>query len=453
MRAAGHARSQEWKAAIVLDATPEVQADPPPRQEKWRRRCAQIGLWLLVASVAFSRRFEVTDGHTTSLFDLSVVACLALLLLMGLGRGTDIYPPRRIMFGMLILTMLTVTSIWWSEEFSGTLLAAGSWIQAIIVMTFVTVSLGEEPPSHVIKWLARLGLALLIAPILMNLHVWGFDPPADISRSSGDFLSYYARLSHPFLGRSNNLATVLVILYLPLAYWAEKYHRHRFAALTIGVAILLTLSRGVILALVISVVFLIIREKDRIAKLGRFLVIPLLVALPIEVIIMANVPAATGNIAARSSVAGVEARQELLGAGLTNLSHNLWIGAGAGAGESIHNTFLQQLIYFGLPLGLVAVVCLLQLPRWFFAVPVGNNLNHDLVRASGCGVVAGYLTFLTQSSLEGTHLRPVIFLCFGLCVALAKAGLRLDGQTRLGSDSLETLETGTKDTDNNPTDN
>lgn len=453
MRAARHPPSQQRKAAIVLDTTPELGVTPPPRQGKWRRRLAQIGLSLLVASAAFPIRFEVPGGHTASLFDLAVVACVALLALMGVVRKTNIYPPRRIMLAMLIPMLIAVTSMWWSKDSVGSLLTAASWIEAIIVLTFVVLSLGEESPSHVIKWFVWLGLALLVAPILMYLHVQGFDPPAQVNRSSGDFLSYYTRFSHPFLGRSNNLATLLVILYVPLVYWADKYHRHRFAALAVGVAILLTLSRGVILALVISMLFMMMRGQDRAAKLGRSLILPFCIALPIELIIMKTVPVVAENIAGRASAAGVIARQGILENGVANLSHNLWIGAGAGAGESVHNTFLQQLIYFGLPLGIVVVVCLLQVPRWFFTVPLVNTSNHDLARASGWGVVAGYLTFLTESSFEGTLLRPVIFLCFGLCVALAKAGLRLDGQTRLGSDSLETLETGTKDADNNPTDN
>lgn len=420
----------------MLNATSGIEITFPRWQGRWRRQCGQIGLALLVASAAFPLRFEMPGGRTASFFDLAVVACVGLLALMGLTRA-DTYPPKRILLAMLIPTLLTLASLLWSAELADGLLSAVSWIEAIIVIIFVTVSLGEKSPSDVIRWFARLGLALLIAPILMYLHVRGFEPPAQVDRMSGDFLSYYARFSHPFLGRSNNLATILVILYLPLAYWAGKYHRHRFAALVLGVAVLLTLSRGVILALVISAVLLTIRERDRVAKLARYLVIPLIVALPIELIMMASIPVVGENIAERASAAGVIARQGILIDGAANLSHNLWIGAGAGAGESVHNTFLQQLIYFGLPLGLVVVVCLLQVPRWFFVAPAVNTLSHGLAWASGCGVVAGYLTFLTESSFEGMLLRPVIFLCFGLCVSLTQAGLRLDGQTSLGSDSLD----------------
>jgi len=429
----------------MLDATLGLDVVPSSRQGKWQRRLSQIGLALLVASAAFPIRFDVPGGHTGSLFDLAVVVCVPLAL-NGVVRKTNIYPPRRIMLAMLIPMLITVISIWWSEDSVGSLLTAVSWIEGIIVLTFVVLSLGEESPSYVIKWLAWLGLVLLVAPILMYLHVQGFDPPEQISRSSGDYLSFYTRFSHPFLGRSNNLATVLVILYLPLVYWADKYHRHRLAALAVGVAILLTLSRGVFLALVISVVFMTVRGQGRAAKLGRSLILPFCVALPIELLIIATVPVVTQNIAGRASGAGVAARQGLLSQGVTQLIQNPWIGAGAGAGESIHNTFLQQLVYFGFPLGIVVVVCLLQVPRWFFTVPFVDSSNHDLARACGWGVVAGYLTFLTESGFEGRLLRPVILLCLGLCVALAQAGLRLDGRT--SPQKVRGAPDGTELTDN-----
>lgn len=446
MRAAGPL-SQQRKAAVVKDTTAELEITPSPQQQdRWRRRLAQIGLSLLVASAAFPIRFDVPGGHTASLFDLAVVACVALLALMESIRRTITYPPRRILLAILIPVLIAVASMWWSIDRVGSLLAAASWVEAIIVLTFVVLSLGEESPSHVIKWFAWLGLALLVAPILMYLHLKGFDPPAQISRSSGDFLSYYTRFSHPFLGRSNNLATLLVILYLPLAYWAHRYHRHRFAALAVGVAILLALSRGVLLALVISVLFMTMRGQGRAAKLARSLILPFCIALPIELIIMKTVPVVSQNIGGRASTAGVVARQHLLSDGAANLGHNLWIGAGAGAGASVHNTFLQQLIYFGLPLGIVVVVCLLQVPRWFFTVRLVNTSNHDLARACGWGVVAGYLTFLTESGFEGALLRPVIFLCFGLCVALTMAGLRIDGQTSSGN-AFVTPDAGTEVTD------
>ena len=65
--------------------------------------------------------------------------------------------------------------------------------------------------------------------------------------------------------------------------------------------------------------------------------------------------------------------------------------------------------------------------------------------------MAGYLTFLTESSLEGTLLRPVIFLCIGMCVALTQTELRLDGEASHGKDSLKILVAVSEDTEDNLT--
>lgn len=61
--------------------------------------------------------------------------------------------------------------------------------------------------------------------------------------------------------------------------------------------------------------------------------------------------------------------------------------------------------------------------------------------------MAGYLTFLTESSLEGTLLRPDIFLCIGLCVAPTQGGLRLKGLASHGKDSLKELVSVNEDTE------
>jgi hypothetical protein len=66
-------------------------------------------------------------------------------------------------------------------------------------------------------------------------------------------------------------------------------------------------------------------------------------------------------------------------------------------------------------------------------------------RDLGWGVVAGYLTSLTESSLEGLLLRPFNFLCIGLRVALAQPRLSLDGEASLGKNSLKILVAGGED--------
>lgn len=401
-------------------------APPAARQGRWRGPRPQIGLSVLVASAAFPVRFEVIAGQSAAIFDLVVVICAIQLALIWAARGKVTHPPRQIMFGMLIPTLLTVVSLWWSENFARTFLTAASWMEAVIVMIFVTVTLGDQNPSVAMKWIARLGVALLIAPILMYLHVSGFDPPApQVDPFHLGTLPYYTRFSHPFLGKSNNLATLLVILFVPLVYWAARYHRHRLATITIGLAILLTLSRGAIAALMVSWLFWTISKRDRSAKFGRSLIIPFCGALAVGLSILVSIPVVAAHLGERADISGLNGRQELWNEGWSSLSQSPLIGVGGGADAALHNTYAQQLVDFGLPLGILALICLLQIPRWFFTVGEVNTPRHDLARAAGMGVLTGYLTFLTESSLEGTLLRPVIFLCIALCVALTQAGLRL----------------------------
>jgi hypothetical protein len=416
----------------MLNATLSLDAIPAARQGKLRGVRPQIGLSVLVMAAAFPIRFGASGEQSLSLFDLAVIVCLVQLTLACMGRKIDNRPPRQIVVGILGPTLLTMASLWWSEDFGRTLVTEVSWIEAIIVLTFVTVTLGAEYPSIVIRWIARFGVALLIAPILMYLNVPGFEPPSQIDPLSADHLSYYVRFSHPFLGKSNNLATILAILFIPLMYWATRYHRHRLATLAVGVAILFTLSRGVIAALMVSGLFLTLLTRDRTVNLGRNLIILFGVALAVGVSIIATVPVIGDILRERTNITGLNGRQDLLSQGWARLAESPFIGYGGGSGQPVHNTLLQQMIDFGLPLGVLSVICLLQIPRWFFTIGDVNTPQHTLARACGWGIVAGFLTFLTESSLEGTLLKPVIFLCIGLCVALTQAGLRLNRAEVLG---------------------
>jgi O-antigen ligase len=277
---------------------------------------------------------------------------------------------------------------------------------------FAVTALHDAEPQVIMGWIARFGLLLLVAPILMYLHVSGFGPPAGIDPLSGDYLSYYVRFSHPFIGRSNNIATLLAILSLPLIYWSVTSKRNRLATSLIGVALVLTLSRGVLIGVAVCGLFLLVRSRGHFGALLRRLVAPLVIGVVVLVILVLRDPSVAETIGGRLSSVTVSDRATLLTLGTQAINDNPLIGVGGGVGDPVHNSYLQQIVYYGFFLGSLVVLAFLRVPAAFFGRDV-------LSRAAGLGVAAAFVSFLSESSLEGTLLRPLIFLCIGLLAALS----------------------------------
>lgn len=395
-----------------------LDQSPPPRPGPFVKPRPQVGLALLVLAAAFPVRFELGGGYTASLFDVAVALCLLqLVFMLGVLRRWTL-PPRALMLAATVPTLAALLSLAWADDFGAATLMVLSGIESVVVLVFVTTVLRDQYPVVAMRWLVRFGLALLIAPALMYLGVSGFEPPDTLDPLSGDYLSFYTRFSHPFIGRSNNIATLLAVVFIPLAYWASRYRAHRLALILIGGALVLTLSRGVLLATTVAAALLVVRSRKQAGRIFRRLAAPLILGALAVVAAIFYDPTVAANIGSRLDVTNVTARGDLLTTGWAAVSENVLLGAGAGAGEDVHNTYLQQLVYFGLLLGVVVA--------WFIARAASGFFGlDDLTRAVGLGIVAALLSFLVESSLEGSLLRPLIFLAFGLGAAVAASGQRL----------------------------
>ena len=83
----------------------------------------------------------------------------------------------------------------------------------------------------------------------------------------------------------------------------------------------------------------------------------------------------------------------------------------------MHNTFLQQAVYFGIPLGVLVSAALIGLAGFFLA---------RRRRAAIAGVLAYVLlvqlvSFAFEASFEGTVLRVLFYMSIGMAVALLRS--------------------------------
>jgi hypothetical protein len=345
------------------------------------------------------------------------VACLVIapLALAGAGLGRSGTPvPRRLATGAVLVAGLSLLSVGWADSRSRAILHTVSWVEAAVIVAWCA-TLVRLRPEQVMRWIARLCWLLIAGAVALEAHLPGFGPPSTVNPLSGDYASYYTRLSHPWLGRSNNLATLLAVMFLPLAWWAVVYGRHRLIAALTGVAIVATLSRGVLLCLLIAVVLAAPAARRQARRLVGWL-LGLAVAAGFVVAVAAfTLPNMRDYFSTRFSLANVTSRLDLLHLGSGEVTAHPLLGVGGGNGADIHNTFIQQIVYYGLLPGAVAALVIAGMPRWFF------RQHTPIASVAGWSVAGVWLSFLVESSLEGTLLLPEIFLAVGLLAALVLA--------------------------------
>jgi hypothetical protein len=394
-------------------------------------------------------------GSISVLDMLVVVAATTLFLDMGFR---DINVGYKSLFALLCIPLgLSLISVVWSQNRLATLTEILIYAECLVAYLFVVRELDGLRPDRVMTYVKRYAYLLIIPGILLLLRVPGFGPPEDIDPLSGDYTSYYTRLSHPVLGRANNLATVLAFLAPLLLYWGHVRGNRGFtrAGFIVVLAILATLSRGVLLALVLvalayAVVLLPGRKPGGVTSGGVIGKSVGGVAMGVGVIAalyMLN-PPTRDFFSDRLTSVTIESRAELTSFALRGIAERPLLGYGGGVTPpqdpptaedvvdilaftpdaviapapnvgrvDVHNTYLQQMLYFGLPLGLLLSVALGLIAMVF----IMRRHSTPVAQVIGYAVLVQLVVFASQSSFEGSVLRVLFCLSLGLAVGLLRA--------------------------------
>jgi O-antigen ligase len=385
---------------------------------------------LLAAAVPVRIPVSAPLVGSVSVLDILLIAAAATLVLDATFRPLD--TGYRHLFRILCIPFIvSAASIVWSQDRSATLHATMVSAEALVAYLVVVRELEGLPASRVIVYIRRYAYLVIIPAVLLLLNVPGFEPQiSGVKESSGDYISYYTRLSHPFLGRSNNLATVLAFFAPLLVYWGHV--RRDRGALMAGVvafvAIFLTQSRSVLLAFLIAGIvfapFAVGRRGGRTRFMRTVVAVVLLGAISVATLYSLN-PATNEFFSGRFSRANVDERAALLGTGTAKIADRPLLGYGAGVTPDhdplleggVHNTFVQQVLSFGLPLGLLVGAAIVGFAGFF----VARRLHNSLGGAIAYVVIVQVVIFLFQASFEGTVLRVLFYLSVGLGVTLLRA--------------------------------
>jgi len=394
----------------------------------------RILLGLLLLAVAMPLRIPVDAPviSSVSILDLLlVVAAFTLVLDLPFRPLAVGYPA--VLWLLSVPVLATVLSLAWSQDRTATLAVLGFTLEGVVGYLFVTRELEGLPGERVVSLLERLTVLLIVPAVLLLLGVPGFEPrQPELSVTSGDYLSYFTRLSHPILGRSNNLATVVVV-FVPVLLWWGHTHRRRSSTFVgfLGLAaVAATQSRGVLLAGVVGLaVYLLARPPvatgER-AALGK-------VVAGVGALVVSSVaffllnPFAREFGASRLSGENFSLRTTLLAEAFEHLRERPVLGFGPGVVPDrdsaltvdLHNTYVQQLLSFGVPLGFVVSLSLLALPVWFLVKARADVL--PVAGVVGLALTIEALSFAFESSFEGSVLRVVYYISVGLLAGLVRA--------------------------------
>lgn len=384
--------------------------------------------------VAAAMPIRIADGlpivNSVSILDL-VLMLAALTLFLDLSfRPLDVgYRP---LFVLLVIPLfLALTSILWSHDRTQTARYVFVTAEGLVAYLFVVRELSGVSPTRIVGYIERFSYLLIIPAVLLLLHVPGFEPRiSDVSRTSGAYLTFFTRLSHPVLGGSNNLAGVLAFFAPILVYWGHIRHDRRFtiAGIVTACAIFMTLSRGILLSFVIGGVIYGIatygRQRSQEARLGRRIAsIGLFGALAIAGFYAFN-PDTHELLKDRLTLANVDSRWNLISLARVEIADHPVLGFGGGAStparplaEGVHNTYVQQALYFGIPLGVFMSLVLCAIAVFFFARARRTAIAGVLAYA----VTVQLVSFLFEASLEGTVLRVLFYMSLGIAVALLRS--------------------------------
>jgi hypothetical protein len=394
---------------------------------------------LLAAAMPFriSVSFPIVDS--VSVLDILLILAAATLLLDLAFRPLE--TGHRELFGLLCLPLvLSMVSIVWSHDRPATVSASLVYAEGVVAYLFVVRELDGLSPARVITYIKRYAYLLILPGVLLLLHVPGFAPQGPgLSESSGDYISYFTRLSHPILGRSNNLATVLAFFAPILLYWGHTRRDHRVtrAGLVTFLAIFVTLSRGVLLAFLFAGLLYAAltygqRKLEGGALGGKIAATAALGAVAIVLLYNFNAPTHE-FFTERLTLANVTDRSAIISASFTKIASQPVLGYGGGVVPllaDVHNTFLQQVLYYGLPLGLLASLTLCAVAGVFLA----RRRSTPLAGVIGYALMVQLVIFLFESSFEGTVLKLLFYLSVGLAMALLRS---VEAEPRAATDGIQ----------------
>ncbi|QKL04129.1 polymerase [Pseudomonas sp. NY5710] len=304
-------------------------------QKNWARAWLGFGLVWFLAAIALAPSNKLYQQG------LVVFLWVPTLVLVWSARGVLLHAWQRqpALWGSVLLLMVwcALTLAWSAGEAPGRELKRLLYILVFLLAFPLLAQLGHAR----LRWLVRVGSALLaVAAAVSIVRFYGFEGFPLLARLAG-----IGEISHPILGAYVIGTAVLLMLYDRPAHRAAQLG-WAAALACLGAFVILSQSRGAVLALVFTVVIAPLWYRD---THSRLLALLALLATGLAFFEM------YGVITQR----GASYRPEIFAAVLHMISERPWTGLGMGSPYVVqavglqfdhsHNMFTHVAVELGLP--------------------------------------------------------------------------------------------------------
>jgi O-antigen ligase len=388
-----------------------------------------LTLFVLLLAMPFRLYFNIGPFTTITILDCILWSAVALIFL-----GIRVFVSNKLLFLSLALpVVLAIISLTWSEDplatFKMLFYSVTALFGYIVILNlakfFSTRILGLAVGAFVVL---SIGIALLYwrrVPVIWNL----FEGISALDvLDEKDLFSLFARLNNPFLGRSNDFASILSlfsIFFVGIAL-AKREILYLFFAFVTNLGIFLTFSRGVIAAVVIIMTWIMLSKL----KLRDVLITMTALSLLIFSAYLFNSEVKLYGqdiIEVRmDNLSDLNGRAEIWSQAIKDLELNSVLGAGGGrylSKEALvyHNTYLEQWAAYGIFLGSVANLIFLSLPLHFIFWKSADGREKLVSQFVGLSIVVYDVLCLVETSNEAAMPKLYFYMFIGFSVAYLRS--------------------------------
>lgn len=395
--------------------------------------------WFFFFVLAFPMKIDGSGlASVFSILNWSLLIGLCLLVGSWLVSG-------RVLVGNLLIFAILVTpwiamgvSLLWSYDFSVTLQAFINYGGAVVAFLLVLWLFRGWSYIDIMRALGLFILTVVATAAISYIPGSPLAPEAIFpylsERNDGFLVSYYARFSHPFWGASNSFASLLALM-LPFFFVVSTSHKLFWPVLLATFAgIIASMSRGVIGSVIlvglgfVSQAFLARNSMPR----KIFLLIGAGGLLASAFLLLS--PDSVSHLGNRLSLDNVVVRLEIYRASLgAFFEHHNWLGVGGGVEvrdisrvdvASVHNSYIQNLLWYGVGLGILVSLLMISLPFSVFLLKVETKEGKRVRGALFVSLLFLVLINMSQASWEGSLVRVVIYAFIAFGVVLVRSADR-----------------------------
>jgi len=394
-------------------------------------------VYLFILVLAFPFRFRYAVGPFSSFSPMDIALMLGgIVVAYSLLSGRSNMGPSSLLVALATPVIFCCLSLVWTIETVSTIKVFVTYSEALVAYLVAFTIFSNLSSSAIAKSLLIFVTVIIATAFLSILGFPGLEVQVPLSYPPGTdaydlyIISFSARLSHPFIGLSNNFATVVAFFPILFFAYAMAYNKKIFfyAALICFLVVALTLSRGVTGALILSYFIYIIKGKIFLKGMWSIVLIALILTGGVFLYLELN-PVASSHFHGRLGAASVTGRFTGWWLGLDAISNSPLYGYGAGATikegrlyiDNLHNTYLNQLLYYGWFGGSIVIMSILFLPVLVARLRLEGDKAIILKRGVVFALITELIVFASQASLEGSVLRVIFYFSIGATMALVFA--------------------------------